>query len=85
MVVKTENRRFGLTSHVMAAALLIHIILLPILYVNISNTFKNSAEEQFIGNAREISGLLGDLLSIADLTANKVKSVILYGLCASQW
>ena len=54
MVVKTENRRFGLTSHVMAAALLIHIILLPVLYINISNTFKSSAEEQFIGNAREI-------------------------------
>jgi len=71
MVVKTENRRFGLTSHVMAAALLIHIILLPILYINISKTFKSSAEEQFIGNAREISGLLGDLISVADLTANK--------------
>jgi diguanylate cyclase (GGDEF)-like protein len=71
MVVKTENRRFGLTSHVMAGALLIHVILLPILYLNISDTFKNSAEEQFIGHAREISGLLGDLFSVADLTENK--------------
>jgi len=71
MVVITRNKRFGLTSHVMAGALLMHIILLPILYINISNTFSNSAEEQFIGNAREISGLLGDMISVSNMTEDK--------------
>ena len=70
MVVVIGKKRFGLTSHVMAGALLMHIILLPILYINISNTFSSSAEEQFIGNAREISGLLSDLISVAELTEN---------------
>ncbi|MBT8128572.1 MAG: sensor domain-containing phosphodiesterase [Gammaproteobacteria bacterium] len=55
----------------MAGALLIHLVLLPVLYLNISQTFKNSAEEQFIGNAREISGLLGDMFSVVDLTGDK--------------
>ena len=71
MVVITRNKRFGLTSHVMAGALLMHIILLPILYINISNTFSNSAEEQFIGNAREVSGLLGDMISVSSITEDK--------------
>ena len=71
MVVITSNKRFGLTSHVMAGAFLMHIILLPILYINISKTFSNSAEEQFIGNAREISGLLGDMISVSNMTENK--------------
>lgn len=70
MVDGIDKKRFGLTSHVMAGALLMHIILLPILYINISNTFSSSAEEQFIGNAREISGLLSDMISVAELTEN---------------
>ena len=71
MVVVNINKKFGLTSHVMVVALLMHIILLPILYINISNTFSNSAEEQFIGNAREVAGLLGDMISVSNLTADK--------------
>ncbi len=55
----------------MAGALFIHIILLPVLYMNISDIFRSSAEEQFIGNAREISGMLADLLSVIDLAENK--------------
>lgn len=61
------KKRFGLTSHVMAGALLIHVILIPILYININKTFWASAEEQFIGNARQIAGLLGDLFSVVSL------------------
>ena len=71
MVEKAVSKKFGLTSHVMAGALLIHLVLLPVLYLNISQTFKNSAEEQFIGNAREISGLLGDMFSVVGLTDDK--------------
>ena len=71
MVEKAVSRKYGLTSHVMAGALLIHLVLLPVLYLNISQTFKNSAEEQFIGNAREISGLLGDMFSVVDLTNDR--------------
>ena len=67
MVAAGNRRRYGLTSHVMAGALLIHLILLPILFVNISNTFRSSAEEQFVGNAREISGLLADLFSVVNI------------------
>ena len=70
MVAGAAKSRFGLTSHVMAGALIIHLILLPILYINISNAFKHSAEEQFIGHAREIAGLLGDLFSVVDLSQN---------------
>ncbi|MGB5278176.1 MAG: EAL domain-containing protein [Gammaproteobacteria bacterium] len=70
MVAGDVKIRFGLTSHVMAGALLIHLILIPVLYININKTFRNSAEEQFIGNAREIAGLLGDLFSVVSLADN---------------
>jgi len=86
MVVITSNKRFGLTSHVMAGALLMHIILLPILYINISSTFSNSAEEQFIGNAREISGLLGDMISVTNMTEDKsrLSSLMDYALLSGE-
>ncbi len=71
MVVITRNKRFGLTSHVMAGVLLIHLILLPVLYININKAFKSTAEEQFIGHAREIAGLLADLFSVVNLAKNK--------------
>ena len=71
MVAGSIKKRFGLTSHVMAGALLIHVILIPVLYININKTFRNSAEEQFIGHAREIAGLLGDLLSVVSLADDK--------------
>ena len=71
MVATSGKRRYGLTSHFMAGAVLIHIILLPVLYLNIMDTFRSSAEEQFVGNAREISGLLADMFSVANLTGNR--------------
>ena len=71
MVANSGKRRYGLTSHFMAGAVLIHIILLPVLYLNIMDTFRSSAEEQFVGNAREISGLLADMFSVANLTGNR--------------
>ncbi len=55
----------------MAGALLIHIVLLPVLYLNIMSTFRASAEEQFVGNAREISGLLADMFSVVNLAGNR--------------
>ena len=70
MVDKPDKRRYGLTTHVMAGALLIHLVLLPVLYTNISDTFRSSAEEQFIVNAREISGLLADMFSVVNLSDN---------------
>ena len=71
MVSGRRKTRLGLTSHVMAGALLIHVILIPVLYININKTFRNSAEEQFIGHAREISALLGDLFSIVNMSDSK--------------
>lgn len=55
----------------MAGVLLIHLFLLPFLYININKAFKNTAEEQFIGNAREVAGLLADLLSVVNLAQNE--------------
>ena len=71
MVAHSIKKRFGLTSHVMAGALLIHIILIPVLYLNINKTFRNSAEEQFTVHAREIAGLLSDLFSLVSLANDK--------------
>lgn len=75
-----------MTTHVMAGALLIHIVLLPVLYITISDTFRNSAEEQFIGNAREISGILADMFSVVNLTRNResLQSFMDYALLSGE-
>ena len=75
MVAQLVKRKFGLTTHVMAGALLIHIVLLPVLYINISDTFRSSAEEQFIGNTREISAMLADMFSVVDLAESEERLV----------
>lgn len=86
MVIGSGKKGFGLTSHVMAGALLIHAILIPVLYMNINKTFRNSAEEQFIGHAREIAGLLVDLISVVSLADNKASlaSFIDYALLSGE-
>jgi diguanylate cyclase (GGDEF)-like protein len=86
MVADDNKKWFGLTSHVMAGALLIHLILIPFLYININKTFWNSAEEQFIGNARQIAGLLNDLFSMVGLAndINKLSTFMDYVLLSGE-
>lgn len=64
MVVQLKNSKtFGMTTHVMLGVLLIHLVLLPVLYVTIIDIYKQNAEEQFVGHVREVTGLLADVIA----------------------
>ena len=83
MVVQTkENKTFSMTSHVMVGVLLIHIVLLPILYLTIIDIYKKNVEEQFVGHVREVSGLLSDVIATNESIESNIllmESVLLGG------
>ena len=70
-------KTFGMTTHVMVGVLMIHVILLPILYLTIIDTYKNNAEEQFVGHVREVTGLLSDVISSSESMEDSNRPVLL--------
>ena len=78
MVTPVKNAKtFGMTTHVMVGVLLIHMVLLPVLYLTIIDIYKNNVEEQFVGHVREVTGLLSDVISSSDSDAGPNKSILL--------
>lgn len=67
-----KTRSFSLAGHVMVGVLMIHIVLLPVLYVTIIDIYKKNVEEQFVGHVREVSGLLSDVIAINKSIKNSV-------------
>jgi len=68
MVIKRiKNKIFSITSYMIIAVILIHIVVIPFLYQAITNGYKNNTHEQFIGHATEVAGLLSDVLSTKSL------------------
>jgi len=49
------------------AVLLIHLAVMPFLYQTITNGYKDSSYEQFVGHVTEVAGLLADVLSTKSL------------------
>lgn len=47
----------------MLGVLLIHLVSLPFLYVTIIDIYKNNVEEQFVGQVRQLTGLLSDFIT----------------------
>lgn len=68
MVDKTIKRRnFSITSYMIVAVIVIHMVVLPFLYLTITSSYKDSLNEHFIGHVTEVSGLLVDVLSTKSL------------------
>jgi len=70
-------KSLSMTTHVMVGVLLIHIVLLPVLYVTIIDIYKNNVEEQFVGHVREITGLISDVISASESVEDTSKPVLL--------
>ena len=70
-------KTFGMTTHVMVGVLIIHVILLPILYLTIIDIYKKNVEEQFVGHVREVTGLLSDVISSSESMEDFNKPVLL--------
>ena len=69
----------------MLGVLLIHLVLLPFLYVTIIDIYKNNVEDQFVGHVRELTGLLSDVIAAnesidsADEAVSLMESALLGG------
>jgi len=70
-------KTFSMTSHVMVGVLLIHIVLLPVLYLTIVDIYKENVEEQFVGHVRQVTGLLSDVISASESVDGSNKPVLL--------
>ena len=66
-----------MTWHVMVGVLLIHLVSLPFLYATILDTFRDNAEEQFVGHVREVTGLLADLMSTSAAADDERELILL--------
>lgn len=59
---REAKRCYGLTLHVMLGVLLIHIVAMPFLYFTIVDIYKKNANDQFVSQARQTSGMFLDFL-----------------------
>lgn len=59
----TPSLRFGLSSSIFIAILVLMLVLLPLLYYLLIDRFQRVTEEQFVLYANETSGLIADSLS----------------------
>ncbi len=64
---RIQRRNFSITSYMVVAIILIHMVVLPFLYQTITHGYKDSSYEQFISHATEVSGFLADVLSSKSL------------------
>lgn len=72
-----DNMTYSMTRHVMLGVLFIHLVSLPFLYITIIDTYKNNVEEQFIGHARELTGLLSDFIASIESVGSTNETVLL--------
>jgi diguanylate cyclase (GGDEF)-like protein len=72
-----KTKTFSMASHVMVGVFLIHVVLLPVLYVTIIDIYKKNVEEQFVGHVREVTGLLSDVLAANESVESTNKPVLL--------
>ena len=70
-------KTFSMAMNVMVGVLIIHIVLLPVLYLTIIDIYKKNTEEQFIGHVREVIGLLSDVISASESIEGSNKPVLL--------
>lgn len=66
-----KNRVFSITSYIIVAVILVHLAVMPFLYQTITQSYKDSSYEQFIGHVTEVAGLLSDVLSTKSQKDNR--------------
>lgn len=60
---RVKSRIFSITSYMIVAVILVHLVVMPFLYQTISRDYKDSSYEQFVSHATAVTGLLADVLS----------------------
>lgn len=64
-------KTFSLSSYMISAAILVHLIFAPVLYSIILNIYKSSSSEIFITHANNIAGILSNDLSNKHFRVNR--------------
>ncbi|MDH5632853.1 MAG: EAL domain-containing protein [Gammaproteobacteria bacterium] len=66
-----KPRGFGISRYVIISIILMHVALMPFIYMAIMNAYKSNTAEQFISQARAVAGLISDMLSTRQLESNR--------------
>mgnify|MGYP000111793172 CR=1 FL=1 len=66
-----KNRIFSITSYMIVAVMLVHLVVMPFLYKTITHAYKDSSYEQFVSHATGVAGLLSDVLSTKSQQADR--------------
>lgn len=66
-----KNRKFSITSYMIVAVMLVHMVVIPFLYQIITQGYKNSVYERFTSHVTEVAGLMADVLSMKSLDDNR--------------
>ena len=69
--IHIKNRIFSITSYMIAAVVLVHLVVMPFLYQTITQAYKDSSYEQFVSHATGVAGLLADVLSTKSQQADR--------------
>ncbi len=67
----SRRKNFSITTYMIVAIICIHMLVLPVLYLTITNGYKDSLYEQFVSHVTEVSGLLADVLSTKSLEQDR--------------
>jgi len=62
-----QYKKLSITSYMVIGIILVHMVILPFLYLTITNGYRDSSYEQFTSHVTEVSGLLADVLSTKSL------------------
>ncbi len=66
-----KNRLFSITSYVIVGVIAVHVVLIPLFYITITDTYKKGKFEGFVTHATEVSGLLSNVMSSKDFNINR--------------
>lgn len=66
-----RKKIFSLSGYFILSVILIHLILIPILYYTLVNSYRKNSNEQFISHSTEVAGMLTDVISSKKIDQDK--------------
>ncbi|RDH86041.1 MAG: hypothetical protein DIZ80_00795 [endosymbiont of Galathealinum brachiosum] len=63
-----KNSLFSLSGYLVLSIVIIHVLLLPVMYYTLLDSYKEHSYDRFIGHNNEVAGMLSDVISTKDLS-----------------
>ena len=69
---KFKKSLFSLSSYLVLSIVVIHVLLLPVLYFTLLDSYKENSYDRFMGHNSEVAGMLSDVISTKNLSNDKL-------------